>query len=111
MGVLQYHIRAKPGDVGEVVLLPSDPGRVEPIATLLDRPRLIARNREFTTYTGELGGRTVSVCSTGISSPSPAIAVAELAPIGATTFIRGGTTGSIQNGVHFPYLVRATAEA
>jgi uridine phosphorylase len=88
MGELQYHIRCKPGDVGDVVLLPGDPGRVETIARLLDRPRLIARNREYTTYTGELGGRPVSVCSTGIGSPSTAIAVEELAAIGATTFIR-----------------------
>jgi uridine phosphorylase len=109
MGDLQYHIRAKPGDVGEVVLLPGDPGRVEPIAKLLDRPRLIARNREFTTYTGELNGRMVSVCSTGIGSPSTAIAVEELAAIGAKTFIRVGTTGSIQKGVHFSDLVIATA--
>jgi uridine phosphorylase len=109
MGELQYHIRCKPGDVGDVVLLPGDPGRVESIAKQLDRPRLIARNREFTTYTGELAGRLVSVCSTGIGSPSTAIAVEELAAIGATTFIRVGTTGSIQRGVHFSDLVIATA--
>ena len=109
MGELQYHIRCKAGDVGEIVLLPGDPGRVEPIARLLDRPRLIARNREYTTYTGELGGRMVSVCSTGIGSPSTAIAVEELAAIGATTFIRVGTTGSIQKRVHFSDLVIATA--
>jgi uridine phosphorylase len=109
MGELQYHIRCKPGDVGDVVLLPGDPGRVESIAKLLDRPRLIARNREYTTYTGELDGRAVSVCSTGIGSPSTAIAVEELAAIGATTFIRVGTTGSIQKGVGFGDLVIATA--
>jgi uridine phosphorylase len=111
MGELQYHIRCKPGDVGEVVLLPGDPGRVEPIAKLLDGPRLIARNREYTTYTGELDGRAVSVCSTGIGSPSTAIAVEELAAIGARTFIRVGTTGSIQKGVGFGDLVIATAAA
>ncbi len=109
MGELQYHIRCKPGDVGDVVLLPGDPGRVESIARLLDRPRLIARNREYTTYTGELAGRMVSVCSTGIGSPSTAIAVEELAAIGATTFIRVGTTGSIQSQVRFSDLVIATA--
>jgi uridine phosphorylase len=109
MGELQYHIRAKPGDVGDAVLLPGDPGRVESIAKLLERPRLIARNREFTTYTGELDGRPVSVCSTGIGSPSTAIAVEELAAIGARTFIRVGTTGSIQKGVGFGDLVVATA--
>jgi len=109
MGELQYHIRGKPGDVGEAVLLPGDPGRVESIAKLLDRPRLIARNREFTTYTGQLDGRPVSVCSTGIGSPSTAIAVEELAAIGAKTFIRVGTTGSIQKNVGFGDLVVATA--
>src|SRR6201997_3085456 len=109
MGELQYHIRAQPGDVGEAVLLPGDPGRVESIAKLLDRPKLIARNREFTTYTGELDGRPVSVCSTGIGSPSTAIAVEELAAIGARTFIRVGTTGSIQKGIGFGDLVVATA--
>ncbi|HEV2012333.1 MAG TPA: nucleoside phosphorylase [Candidatus Dormibacteraeota bacterium] len=108
MGELQYHIRCKPGDVGDVVLLPGDPGRVESIAKLLERPRLIARNREYTTYTGELDGRAVSVCSTGIGSPSTAIAVEELAAIGATTFIRVGTTGSIQSEVRFSDLVIAT---
>src|SRR5436305_4512313 len=109
MGEPQYHIRAQPGDVGEVVLLPGAPGRVEPIAKLLDAPRLIARNREYTTYTGQLDGQAVSVCSTGIGSPSTAIAVEELAAIGATTFIRVGTTGSIQKGVGFGDLVIATA--
>jgi len=109
MGEPQYHIRAQPGDVGEAVLLPGDPGRVESIAKLLDRPRLIAHNREYVTYTGDVQGRTVSVCSTGIGSPSTAIAVEELAAIGATTFIRVGTTGSIQSHVGFGDLVVATA--
>src|SRR5437899_12997584 len=111
MAALQYHIRCKPGDVGDVVLLPGDPGRVESIAKLLDAPRLIARNREYTTYTGQLDGQAVSVCSTGIGSPSTAIAVEELAAIGATTFIRVGTTGSIQKGVGFAALLVATAPA
>jgi uridine phosphorylase len=109
MGDLQYHIHARPGDVGEAVLLPGDPGRVEAIAKLLDRPRVIGRNREFTTYTGEIDGRPVSVCSTGIGSPSTAIAVEELAAVGARIFIRVGTTGSIQKGVSFGDLVVATA--
>src|SRR2546428_13905699 len=104
MGELQYHVRAKPGDVGEVVLLPGDPGRVEPIARLLDRPRLIARNREYTTYTGELGGRMVSVCSTGIGSPSTGIARGELAAIGGTTFLRAGRPRSTPKSVPFSCL-------
>jgi uridine phosphorylase len=109
VGELQYHIRCRPGDVGDAVLLPGDPGRVEAIARQLDGARLIANNREFTTYTGRLDGRPVSVTSTGIGSPSTAIAVEELAAIGAKTFIRVGTTGSIQTGVGFGDLVVATA--
>src|SRR2546428_13682725 len=109
MGDLQSHIRCKPGDVGEVVLLPGDPGRVEPIARLLDSPRLIARNREYTTYTGTLGGRAVSVCSTGIGSPSPAIALEEVSAIGATTIIPVGTTGPVQPHGQFSRPVIATA--
>src|SRR2546426_10229725 len=109
MGEPQYHIRAQPGDVGEAVLLPGDPGRAESAAKLPGRPRLIARNREYVTYTGDLDGRAVSVCSTGIGSPSTAIAVEELAAVGATTFIRVGTTGSIQSHVGFGDLVVATA--
>jgi uridine phosphorylase len=106
---IQYHIRAKPGDVGEAVLLPGDPGRSELIARSFDNARLIAQNREFTTYTGSIDGRPISVCSTGIGSPSTAIAVEELAAIGATTFIRVGTTGSIRKGIGFSDLVVATA--
>jgi uridine phosphorylase len=108
MADLQYHIRCRPGDVGEAALLPGDPGRCESIARLFDRPRLVATNREYTTYTGELAGRAVSVCSTGIGSPSTAIAVEELAAIGVKTFIRVGTTGSIQKQVRFGDLVVAT---
>ncbi|MDQ6711382.1 MAG: nucleoside phosphorylase, partial [Candidatus Dormibacteraeota bacterium] len=69
----------------------------------------IASNREFTTYTGQVDGQTISVCSTGIGSPSTAIAVEELAAIGAKIFIRVGTTGSIQRGIGFGDLVVATA--
>ncbi|HYM50608.1 MAG TPA: nucleoside phosphorylase [Candidatus Limnocylindrales bacterium] len=106
---LQYHIRCKPGDVGDAVLLPGDPGRSEVIARQLQSARLVARNREFVTYTGLIDGRPISVCSTGIGSPSTAIALEELAAIGATTFVRVGTTGSIQRGIGFGHLVVATA--
>lgn len=108
MGDLQYHIRLDRGEVGDAVLLPGDPGRVEAIARHLEGARQVARNREFTTYSGTVDGRRVSVCSTGIGSPSTAIAVEELAAIGVTTFVRVGTTGSIQDGIGFGDLVVAT---
>jgi uridine phosphorylase len=95
---LQYHIQLKPGDVGRYVLLPGDPGRCKSIAAFFDAPKLIAQNREYTSYTGTLLGEKVSVVSTGIGCPSTAIAVEELIKIGADTFIRVGTSGGIQPG-------------
>jgi len=91
-----YHIQMKKGDVGRYVFLPGDPGRCEKIASYFDNPQLIAYNREYKTYTGTLLGEKVSVTSTGIGCPSTAIAVEELAMIGADTFIRVGTSGGMQ---------------
>ena len=95
---LQYHLQLKQGDVGRYVLLPGDPGRCEKIARFFDEPKLMARNREYVTYTGTLLGEKVSVTSTGIGCPSTAIAVEELIRVGAQTFIRVGTSGGIQPG-------------
>ena len=75
-----------------------DPGRSEKIAQFFDNPKLVAQNREYTTYTGTLLGEKVSVTSTGIGCPSAAIAVEELIKIGADTFIRVGTAGGMQPG-------------
>ncbi len=92
----QYHIQLRPGDVGRYVLLPGDPGRVPRIAAFLDDAVEVAHHREHRTFTGWLGGEKVSVTSTGIGGPSTAIAVEELARIGADTFIRVGTSGLMQ---------------
>ena len=96
---IQYHIGVSPGQVGEYVILPGDPGRVEEIAGHLKNPQLIAENREYKTYTGELAGVRVSVTSTGIGGPSAAIAIEELIKCGARTFIRVGTCGGMQPDV------------
>jgi uridine phosphorylase len=98
MSGLQHHIHLKEGDVGEYVLLPGDPGRAEVIARHFDDAKHIASNREYVTYTGYLDGVKVSVTSTGIGCPSSAIAMEELVRVGAKTFIRVGTSGSIQPG-------------
>ncbi len=95
----QYHIACAAGEVGRYVVLPGDPGRVPLIAGFLDDARLVAQNREFVTYTGAIDGAAVSVCSTGIGSPSAAIALEELASIGADTFIRIGRSGGLQPDV------------
>ena len=104
----QFHIHCAEGDVGRYVILPGDPGRCAQIAAWFDDPVQIACNREFNTYTGTLLGEKVSVCSTGIGGPSAAIAMEELAAIGADTFVRTGTCGGIALQVRSNDLVIAT---
>ena len=105
---LQFHIKCREGDVGRYCILPGDPGRCESIAALFDEAEKISQNREFTIYTGTLLGEKVSVCSTGIGGPSAAIAMEELAQIGADTFIRVGTCGGIDIDVQAGDVIVAT---
>jgi uridine phosphorylase len=104
-----HHVALRRGDVGRYVLLPGDPGRCERIAHRFDDARLVARNREYETWTGTLGGVPVSVTSTGIGCPSAAIAVEELVMCGADTFIRVGTSGGMQPGMRTGELAIITA--
>jgi uridine phosphorylase len=59
--------------------------------------------------TGTLGGVTVSACSTGIGCPAAAIAVEELGRIGADTFIRVGSCGSLTQDLDCGDLAISTA--
>ena len=96
---IQFHIKCKPGDIGKYVILTGDPKRVEKIAAYLENANLVADNREYVVYTGEISGKKVSVCSTGIGGPSAAIAVEELKACGAEYMIRVGTCGGISEKV------------
>lgn len=104
----QYHIGLCKGDIAPIVLLPGDPGRVKVIAKHLSRARKVAQNREYTTYTGYYKKVPISVMSTGIGCPSAAIGLEELTRIGAHTFIRVGTSGSLQPDVHIGDIVVST---
>ena len=96
---LQYHVKLAPGDVAPYVLLPGDPGWVPVVASMWDEARQVASNREYVTYTGTYKGAPISCTSTGIGCPSTAIAMEELARVGATTFVRIGTCGTFQDRV------------
>ncbi|WP_311171953.1 nucleoside phosphorylase [Halobellus ordinarius] len=93
---VQYHIDVGPDDVADSVLLPGNPERVDKITALWDDAEERASHREYRTATGTYEGTPISTTSTGIGSPSAAIAVEELARVGAETFIRVGSCGAIQ---------------
>ncbi len=107
--VLQYHIKLKPGDIGEYVLLPGDPARSDIVAKYLDNPKLVGHNREHRTFTGTYKGVKISVTSTGMGCPSAAIAAEELINIGAKVLIRIGSTAAIKDGINIGDLVITTA--
>ncbi|MXY76847.1 MAG: nucleoside phosphorylase, partial [Acidimicrobiia bacterium] len=99
VGKMQYHLRVKPGDVADYVLLPGDPGRVLLIAEHIDEPKEVAYHREYRTVTGAYQGIPVSGTSTGIGCPSASIAVEELANVGVSHFIRVGSSAAFVPGV------------
>jgi uridine phosphorylase len=94
-----YHLRVKPGDVAKYVLLPGDPERVPRIARYWDKAWHVATHREYVTYSGYYKGVFISATSTGIGAPSTAIAIEELARVGAEIFIRVGTTGALRRDI------------
>lgn len=94
---------------GTLAIVPGDPARVARIAEHLDDPTHLASNREFTTWRGSLDGRSVIVTSTGVGGPSTSVAVEELAQLGVRTFLRVGTTGSIQPDLHIGHLAISQA--
>lgn len=105
----QYHLDVAPEDVADSVLLPGDPDRLETIVETWDHAEQRAEHREYRTATGEHDGTPVSVTSTGIGSPSTAIAVEELARVGVDTLIRVGSCGSIAPRADIGELVITTA--
>ena len=106
---MQPHIMCGLGDVAKYVLISGDPQMVGNIAASLDESVKVADHRGFVTYTGNVDRTRVSACSTGIGCPSAAIAVEELANIGADTFIRVGTTGSLQPSIEIGDIVVASS--
>jgi len=96
----QIHLHAEPGDYASVVLLPGDPNRATRIAERFDggleASRLVTSHRGLLGYTGTVDGVPVSVQTTMMGAPTTSIVVEELLMLGATTFIRVGTTGGFR---------------
>jgi len=107
----QPHLLVESGDLHDIVLLPGDPGRVDRIAGHCEDSEVVAQNREYKLVNATYEGRDVTICSTGIGSPSAAIAVEELAAVGCETFVRVGTTGALQRGIDIGDMVVATGAA
>ncbi|MDZ7689214.1 MAG: nucleoside phosphorylase [Halobacteriales archaeon] len=107
----QPHILVEDGEVNGTVLLPGDPDRVDLIAESLEGVERLTDNREYRLVNGRYDGTPLTVCSTGVGCPSAAVAVEELANVGAERLVRVGTTGGLQPDVRTGDVVVATASA
>lgn len=107
----QPHLLATPDEIHPTALVPGDPDRVDRIAEHCSEVTDVASNREYRVVTATYDGIPLTLCSTGIGSPSAAIAVEELVNLGVTTFIRVGTAGALQPGIDVGDLVVATGAA
>jgi uridine phosphorylase len=107
----QPHLLVEEGDLADVALVPGDPGRVDRIAGHCEDATTVAENREYKLVNATYEGHDVTICSTGIGSPSAAIAAEELSAVGVETLIRVGTTGALQSGIEIGDMVVATGAA
>ncbi|URJ25090.1 uridine phosphorylase [Candidatus Blochmannia ocreatus (nom. nud.)] len=106
-----FHLGLHIKDIQDATLaiLPGDPNRVKKIALLMNNPKHICSNREFNTWSAQINGNTVIICSTGIGGPSTSIVVEELSQLGITTFLRVGTAGAIQEYINTGDILIITA--
>ena len=114
-----YHLNLHPEQVADTIITVGDPKRVSMISDHFDRLEASVRKREFITHTGEVGGKRLTVISTGIGPDNIDIAINELDalvnidletrmpkpnPV-SLRFIRMGTSGSLHPEIPVDSLV------
>jgi uridine phosphorylase len=97
---MEFHIRCDAKDIARYVFVPGDHERAKKIAAHFDNVRKITDSRGYHVYTGTVAGIPMTVCSTGMGGPQVAIGIEELGHMGANTFIRVGSCGTLQENVH-----------
>lgn len=105
-----YHLNLLPGDIAPLVITVGDLDRVGEVSKYFDHIELKKGKREFLTHTGTLGGKRISVVSTGIGTDNIDIVLNELDALVNVDFhtrrtktekiqlsmVRIGTSGSLQ---------------
>lgn len=108
-----YHLHLLPEQLAETIFFVGDPDRVPKVSQHFDRIEHRVQKREFVTHTGELGGKRISVISTGIGPDNIDIVMNELDALVNIDFptrtikdsltslniIRIGTSGSLSKAV------------
>jgi uridine phosphorylase len=96
---MEYHIRCDPKDIARYCFTPGSPDRAKKIAAHFEDARFITDSRGYLVYSGQYDGVFMTVCATNMGGPTVAIALEELAHMGADTFIRVGSCGVFKEGL------------
>jgi uridine phosphorylase len=93
---MEFHIRCQPEEIARYVFTPGSHARAKLIAEHFDEARLVSDSRGYMVYTGTVDGIRMTAASTAMGGPTTAIALEELGHMGADTFIRVGSCGTMQ---------------
>ncbi len=96
---MEFHILCDPKDIARYVFVPGDHERAMKIADHFDTRRFVSDSRGYHVYSGLVDGIPMTVCSTGMGGPQVAIGIEELGHMGADTFIRIGSCGTLQDDI------------
>lgn len=105
-----YHLKIRPDQLADNVILVGDPGRVEMISDFFDNVEFKGQNREFIVHTGTMQGMRITAMSTGMGTDNIDIVMNELDALvnidlenrilksqhKSLNLIRLGTSGSLQ---------------
>ncbi len=117
-----YHLNLLPQQLAQTVITVGDPDRVKEVSKHFDSIEVKAQHREFVTHTGTIGGKKLSVVSTGIGPDNIDIVLNELDALVNIDFatrtikenlttlniIRIGTSGSLQDSIPADSFVAST---
>jgi uridine phosphorylase len=73
-----YHLRLRPENLADTIIVVGDPGRVKEISKHFDKIDFTVQNRELFTHTGSIGNKRLSVISTGMGTDNLDIVINEL---------------------------------
>lgn len=96
---MEWHIECDPKDISRYVFVPGDHDRAKKIAGYFDDAYLVSDTRGYLVYSGYVDGIFMTVSSTGIGGPQVGIGIEELGHMGADTFIRVGSCGTLQDDI------------
>jgi len=117
-----YHLKLKPEEIPDLVLIAGDPARITMISDHFDHVEFKRQNREFVSHVGTLNEKRILALSTGIGPDNIDIVMNELDALAnidletrkpkaahrSLTIVRIGTSGTLHADIPIGTLVTAS---